>query len=153
MAAGEATVTISAPPRRVYDVVSDVTRTGEWSPECVSVEWLDGATAAVPGARFRGHNKLGAREWDMEAVVDDADPGRAFSFHTVRGDSVRTRWGYRLAPTADGTQLTEWYERVAQIPLLMRIAERLMMGGRQKHNDANIAASLARIKTIAEAPA
>jgi len=35
----------------VYALVSDVTRTGEWSPECVRCRWLGGATAAVAGAR------------------------------------------------------------------------------------------------------
>jgi len=25
---------ISAPPQRVYELVSDITRMGQWSPEC-----------------------------------------------------------------------------------------------------------------------
>ena len=45
---------VAAPVEAVWQVVSDVTRTGEWSHECLGVEWLDGATRAAVGARFRG---------------------------------------------------------------------------------------------------
>ena len=56
---GEARIEIEAAPLTVYELVSDITRMGEWSPECYRCEWLDGATTAAPGARFRGHNRLG----------------------------------------------------------------------------------------------
>jgi uncharacterized protein YndB with AHSA1/START domain len=146
MAPGEVSVSIDAPPDRVYALVSDVARTPEWSPECVRVEWVEA------GKRFRGHNKIGSREWAMECVIDEAKPSQAFAFHTERDGDLRTRWGYRLEPTSSGgTQLTEWYQRVAKVPLPARIAERLLMGGRAKHNAENMRASLAKIKTIAEA--
>ena len=145
MSAGEASITINATRAAVYALVSNVTRTGEYSPECVSVEWIE------PGKRFRGHNKDSSREWDMEGVIDTAVPERAFAFHTERDGAVRTKWGYRIdGPTNGPTTLTEWYERVAKIPLPAKIFERFVMGGRAKHNAANMQASLARIKAILE---
>src|SRR5436309_1985613 len=43
-------IDIDAPAERVYDLVADLSRMGEWSPECRRVEWLDGATSpAAPG--------------------------------------------------------------------------------------------------------
>lgn len=147
-----ATVTIAARPGDVFALVSDLARTGEWSPECVSVEWLGGATGAAPGARFRGHNRSGKREWTMEGVVDEVDAPNAFAFHTERNGATRTRWGYRLAATADGgTALTEWYERVAKLPLVARLVERFVLGDRRTHNEENMQASLGRIKEILEA--
>ena len=56
---GEARVEIDAAPLTVYELISDITRMGDWSPECYRCEWLNGATAAEEGARFRGHNRLG----------------------------------------------------------------------------------------------
>lgn len=153
MSSGEASIVIDADANRVYRLISDVTRTPEWSPECIRVAWQGGAVDARPGARFQGHNKQGGREWDMECVVDEATPGQGFAFHTVRGGRPWTRWGYRLAAAPDGgTVLTEWYERVATPPLVARIAERLVLGGREKHNAANLQASLGNIKTILERP-
>ena len=52
-------VIADAPIESVWRVIADVTRTGEWSHECLHVDWLGGATAAAPGARFRGRNRLG----------------------------------------------------------------------------------------------
>ena len=49
------TVHIAAPPDLVWDLVSDVTRIGEYSPETFEAEWLDGASGPRAGVRFRGH--------------------------------------------------------------------------------------------------
>ena len=48
-------VHIDAPAERVWELVSDVTRIGEFSPETFEAEWLDGADRPRAGARFRGH--------------------------------------------------------------------------------------------------
>ncbi|MGH9050843.1 MAG: SRPBCC family protein [Acidimicrobiia bacterium] len=44
---------VDAPPEKLYELVSDVTRMGEWSPECRRCEWIDGATGPAVGARCR----------------------------------------------------------------------------------------------------
>jgi len=56
---GAARIEIDAAPVAVYALVSDISRMGEWSPECYRCEWLGGATTAAIGAKFRGHNRLG----------------------------------------------------------------------------------------------
>ena len=55
---------IDAPPRRVWEVVSDIQLMPAMSNELQSIEWLDGATEPAVGARFVGrskHDSLG--EW------------------------------------------------------------------------------------------
>ena len=42
-----------AGPEDVYALVADVTRTPEFSPEILECTWLDGATGATVGARFK----------------------------------------------------------------------------------------------------
>src|SRR5687768_14377997 len=61
--AGEASTYVEAPPERCYALVTDIGRMGEWSPETVRAQWLDGATAPAVGARFRGTNKEGVIRW------------------------------------------------------------------------------------------
>lgn len=150
MLAGEATVEIAATPEAVYDVVSDVTRTGQWSPQCERCEWNDGATGPAPGARFTGHNREGSREWSAQAVVEQAVPGRLFSFHTEFNGVARTRWSYRLEPAGSGTRVTESYERLTRPPLLVRVVEATIRRNRKAENDANIRASLDRLKSVVE---
>ena len=40
----EATETIAADPGALYDLVSDLCRMGEWSPEATGGRWVGGAT-------------------------------------------------------------------------------------------------------------
>jgi uncharacterized protein YndB with AHSA1/START domain len=66
---GIARIEIAATPEQVYRLITDITRMGEWSPECYRCKWLSGSGAAVPGARFRGYNKLGPFRWQTTAFI------------------------------------------------------------------------------------
>ena len=54
-------VTVAASAERLYDLVSDITRTGEWSPVCTSCRWDDESKAGQMGAWFTGYNELPPR--------------------------------------------------------------------------------------------
>ncbi len=54
---GHVDTVVAAPIVAVWNVVTDVTRVGEWSHECRSVEWLDGATDAEPGRAFAARTR------------------------------------------------------------------------------------------------
>jgi hypothetical protein len=77
---------IEAPREVVYDLVTDVTRMGEWSPECVACEWVDGATGPAVGARFRGRNRHGLARWSNKPSGRGC---RASQGVRVRGDGSR----------------------------------------------------------------
>ncbi len=47
------TVHMAATPERGWNLVSDVTRIGRYSPGTFEGEWIDGATGPAVGARFR----------------------------------------------------------------------------------------------------
>src|SRR5438552_16307762 len=132
---GEARIHVSASPEKLYDMVSDVTRIPEWSPECVSCRWIGGAAGPTVGARFKGTNKRSFIRWSTKPKVVAADPAREFAFETVtRGPS--TRWTYRFEPTADGgTDLIESFEMLEDESAVLRFMERRVMGitDRQAH--------------------
>lgn len=151
-ASGNVTVHVDASPEQVYDLVSDVTRMGEWSPECYRCEWRDGATTAVVGARFRGSNKQGLLRWSTIAEIDVADRGREFAFTTKSGSRDATHWRYVFTPAGDGTDVTESYD-VAYEPRYVLLAERLFMRNRQQQRDDGVRTTLERIKVAAEAAA
>jgi hypothetical protein len=99
-------VVVAAPPEAVYDMVSDVTRMGEWSPVCKAC-WWDEGDGPREGAWFTGRNELPERTWETRSLVVAADPGREFTFQ-VRGSWAR--WGYSFAPVPGGTEVTEFWE-------------------------------------------
>src|SRR3974390_3451397 len=51
----DVTLHMDAPPEKVWGLISDITKMGEYSPEVIEAEWLDGATGPAVGARYRGH--------------------------------------------------------------------------------------------------
>ena len=143
---GTATVHIDASPEAVYDLVSDITRMSEWSPETYKAEWLGGATGPAAGARFRGWNKAGPIRWFTDPVVDVAERGKQFTFTTTFfGRGRLTTWSFVMQPSASGgTELTEsWSENSS-------LLDRLLPGRRVEGLQRGMEQTLARIKAAAE---
>jgi len=107
---GSASVEINAIPEVVWNLVSDVTRMPEWSPECIRAEWADGERSAKVGAEFHGYNRLGALEWDMRCVITECDPGRRLSFSVPPDSPHATLWCFEFTPSGTGTRLTESFD-------------------------------------------
>jgi uncharacterized protein YndB with AHSA1/START domain len=99
------TVHMSAPPEQVWDLVSDVTRIGSYSPETFEAEWIDGAAGPAVGSRFRGHvkrNGIGPVYWTT-CTVSACEPGRTFAFGVGAADKTPLNvWRYDIAPADDG---------------------------------------------------
>ena len=105
-------VTVAAAPADVFALVSDITRTGEWSPQCYRIEWDEDADPQPPavGATFTGHNRKPGREWTTVSEVLTWEKDREFSWRVISSNTV---WGYRLEPVNrrdDATVLTEFTE-------------------------------------------
>lgn len=152
---GEARVHISAPPEKVYDLVSDVTRMGEWSPETAKAEWIGDATGPAVGARFKGTNKRGLVRWSTKPEVVAAEPGREFSFVT-KGMGPSTKWSYRFDTSADGgSDVIESFELLDDLPAYIRICDRYLMGitDRKADLEQGMQKTLERIKKAAEGSA
>lgn len=142
---------IAASPERIYDLVADLPRMGEWSPECQRVEWLEGATGAVAGARFQGHNVGGPKglmKWSRRGRVLTAERGRELAFVTEEGGKAGTTWRYRLETVDGGVRVTESYE-VTWIPTWARIVD--VPTNRAKELVEGMTRTLAQLKTAAEA--
>jgi Polyketide cyclase / dehydrase and lipid transport len=142
---------VNATPECVYDLVADLARMGEWSPECQHVEWEDGATEPAEGARFVGHNRGGPRglfRWSRRGRVLTAHTGSEFAFATEEGGHESTVWRYRFEPVDGGTRVTESYE-VKRIPVWARILD--VLTNRHRELLEGMRHTLEHLKTAAEA--
>jgi len=144
---GSATIMIAAPPEKVYALVADITRMGEWSPECVRAEWVGGATAPAAGARFHGYNKAGTFEWDVPCEVVEVDPGRTFSFRAPVDFDQASTWTYSFEAVEGGTRVTESFHA----PLLNIEGAPSNFDGRYEMMVSGCETTLANIKAAAEA--
>lgn len=146
---------IAAPAEVVYDLVADMPRMGQWSPECERVEWLGGATTPAAGVRFAGHNRNGHRRWSTHGTVTVANRGREFAFEvrSVLNLPVST-WSYRFDQTPAGTcRVTE--STIDRRGLVIRVLGRLATGvaDRESRNRETMRATLDRLRAAAEAGA
>ena len=148
----EANAVVRADADRVWSMVADVTRMGEWSPETERAEWIDGATGPAVGARFKGHNRKGRTRWSTTCEVIDSKPGRAFAFAVGKVVKPETVWRYRFEPVAEGVRVTESFELSKPLGLGSRLVTRLTTGVKDRAADMEVGmrATLAALKRSAE---
>lgn len=142
---------VAASPEAVYDLVSNITRTGEWSPVCTSCWWDDVAEAGRLGAWFTGHNEVPESTWETRSQVVAADRGREFAWVVGQGF---VRWSFLLEEEGEGTLLTETWSFLPEGLAMFadkygdRAADEIEDRTRQAH--AGIPRTLAAIKQIAD---
>lgn len=141
---------VDASPAAVWAVVSDLRRTGEWSPECRKViVW--GRGPARLGSWLTGLNRRGAVVWPTLSRVHVYDEGRAIGWHTKDSGA---RWIYEVDEDADGAVVRERRELPDGMPALARFFAGRLLGGVDEHTDelhAGMRTSVERIKAAAEA--
>ena len=143
--------TIAADPTAVWSAVTDITRMGEWSPECHTARWVDGATGPATGAWFEGENRNGDFEWTTRAVVVECEQNRRFVFEGDADGFRFSRWGYEIEPVDDGCVVTEFNLSFIPDEFQPMSTEISGVDDRETHNKAGMAATLERLAAALEA--
>lgn len=149
----EVSLLVNAPPHVVYALVSDVTRTPEFSPEILRCTWIEGATGPAVGARFEAVNKVSrGPSWKNRPVVTSVVPDREFAFSRTEKFSGTVVWRYRLAPEACGTRVTESYEVTEPITRIGWFVIGRLFGSRDRRGELRrgMEQMLERVRAVAE---
>ena len=144
---------IDAPPEQLYDIVSDVTRTPDLSPEIVKCTWVRGATGPTVGARFRAINNVGqGYSWPNWPVVVTADRGREFAFSRTEPFAGTLEWRYRFIPEGSGTRVIESYTVTRPISIIGWFLIDTLSGLKDRASDLHtgMTVTLDRLATVAE---
>lgn len=147
---GEVSVRMDAPPEKVWALVSDVTRIGEFSPETFEARWTRGSTGPEVGAYFKGHvkrNGVGPTYW-TPCQVTQCEPNELFEFRVGTEGTPINNWGYRIEPDGDGSLVTEYFRLEPKLPL--RIYWLLLGRLRGRTNDKGMRTTLERMKAVVE---
>jgi len=152
MSSISASAVVDAPPEKVWGMVADVTRMGEWSPECQSGEWV-GATGPEVGAVFKGHNKRGLVKWTTTCTVTECEPGRVFAFAVGKAESPDNIWRYSFVPSGDGTMVTETCEFPKPMSAAAKLLTLVTLRVRDREADLKkgIEATLAKLQVAGRA--
>lgn len=143
-----ASIHIAAPPRDVWAVVSNVRRTGEWSPECARVVPVGGPRR---GSFLIGFNRRAKVRWATVSRIRRYEPELEIGWTVLTN---RSEWSYRLEPQSDGTQLTQTRRTPRGEGRFALWFTKRLLGGQASHDDeleAGMSTGLQRIKELAEA--
>lgn len=140
---------VAAPVDRVWDLLTDLGRMPEWSPELLRMVPLKPGGLRL-GQWYLGLNRRKAVIWPTRSVVAVLEPGRVLAWDTK---SSGARWIWELAPEGNGTRVVHRRPVPEQITLLSKAFAPLALGGSDEHADeleAGMAQTVARLKETAE---
>ncbi|MDT0442526.1 SRPBCC family protein [Streptomyces johnsoniae] len=159
---------VPAAPDTVFAYVSDLTRSGEWSPECLGGEWTEGTPAAL-GSVFTARNHRAADvvswapvvrgEWATQCEVVASEAPRVFSW-AMRDSSGRAQesvWSFLIEAAAGGSVLTHAFRMSDLTEGMREILAKLSGDEKQQFLsdwsgklEGDMRRSIARIKAVLE---
>jgi uncharacterized protein YndB with AHSA1/START domain len=140
---------VDAPATRVWSMISDITRMGEWSPESTGGRWAKGASGPAVGAKFTGSNRSGKKKWSTTCIVTAAEPGQRFAFDVGVGPIAIASWSFDIDQEGSGCTITEtWTDRRGRLAKLLAkpasgVSERV------NHNRTGMELTLERLAAAA----
>ncbi|MFD1826271.1 SRPBCC family protein [Mumia zhuanghuii] len=144
----EVSTELDASPRDVWELVSDLRRMPEWSPQ--TRKMLIRGPIGV-GTRSLNVNKYGWKVWPTTSVVVRYEPQRAIAFRVPENGMV---WTYELDDLGDGrTRLVERREAPRGSTPMSRMLVMRFLGGIEEFSEQierDMAATLARMKSLVE---
>ena len=141
---------LSASPEKVFAMVSDLTRMGEWSPENNGGVWTKGATGPAVGAMFKGRNANGGKSWSTSSKVFEFDPPRKIVWALMVAGSRWCDWVWQVEPSNGGSLVTHtWVDRRSKLANWLggKISK---VEDRGVHNRINMVATLDALAMAAD---
>jgi uncharacterized protein YndB with AHSA1/START domain len=140
-------IDIGAPVERVWQLITDLRRMPEWSPQCRMMKPLG---PVRPGTRTINLNRRNRLYWTTTSTITEVVPQRKFAF---RVNTNNTIWSYELEPTATGTRVVESRHAENGVKPLANLTVSKLFGGVPNFELELIEGmntSLARLKSAAE---
>ena len=144
-----AETTIDAPPEVVWEVLGDVRRMPELSPELVRMVPLKGG-GLRPGQWYLGVNRRKAVLWPTRNVVTDVEAARKVVWDTRTSGA---RWIWELTPEGESTRVVHRRPVPKRVTPLSVAFARLFLGGVGDHADEleeGMVQSVAHLKRAVE---
>jgi uncharacterized protein YndB with AHSA1/START domain len=143
----QAQIDIDAPAAKVWELISDVRRMPEWSPQC---RWMKTLGPLRQGTRTMNINKRNRLYWPTTSTVIEVIPEKKFAF---RVNTNHTVWSYELEPNGQGTRVIESRHAENGVTAFSSLSVNAFLGGTtnfERELVEGMNASLAKIKAAAE---
>ena len=113
-------VEVACTPHAAWNLVTDIGRIGEFSPECIGARWIDEVSGPSEGARFEGTNRIVDEAGDTEVIwirpctVTVLQPPQHFS--CLVGDrydgTPAMVWDFEITAAATGCRITQRFRHL-----------------------------------------
>ncbi len=137
MAKIERSITINAPVEKVFTYVADPMTGPEWIPSSMEVHDVTGSGV---GQHHRWTYKMAGMRLEGESTVTEYIPNERIVEESKGG--VTSTWIYNFEPHNGGTKMKLGIEYTIPIPVLGKLAEKLVL--RRNEREADLA--MANIK-------
>ncbi|BBZ12252.1 SRPBCC family protein [Mycobacterium branderi] len=143
----QAQVDINAPVAKVWELVSDVRRMPQWSPQCRAMMPLG---PVRQGTRTLNLNRRNFLFWPTTCTLTEVIPEQKLAFKVHANGVI---WSYELQPIPEGTRLIESRHAENGVKPISTMTVNALFGGvdsfeRELVDGMNT--SLAKIKAAAE---
>lgn len=143
----QAQIDIDAPVSTVWELISDLRRMPQWSPQC---RWMKTFGPLRQGTRTLNINRRNAMFWPTTSTVVEVIPETKLAF---RVNTNNTIWSYELQPTDTGTRVVESRHAENGVTAFSNLSVNALFGGTtnfERELVDGMNASLAKIKAAAE---
>lgn len=109
-----------ADPAALWSLMTDPTRIGDFSDECVLGEWIAPFSESSVGARFQGTNQAQAPDgrlyqWTRPCTITIHEPLRRYAYLTHdRWDVPASKWMFDLSRTGGVITVTHSFEHLPE---------------------------------------
>jgi len=144
----QAQIDIDAPVTKVWELVSDLDRMPQWSPQCRLMKAFGGPLRQ--GSKTVNLNRRKFLYWPTTSQITEFIPEKKLAFRVNTNGTV---WSYELEPTAAGTRLVESRHAENGVKPLANMTVNALFGGVPNFEGELVEGmnqSLARIKAAAE---
>jgi uncharacterized membrane protein len=122
MATQKKSIVIDAPPEAVAAYIDNPINMPEWLPSLIEVRDVSGGGV---GQQFAWTYQMGGLRFEGESTVTEY-VNCVRSVHESKG-GIASTWTTTLEPRANGTELTIQIEYAIPVPVLGRLAEKLVV--------------------------
>jgi uncharacterized protein YndB with AHSA1/START domain len=143
----QAEIDINAPVEKVWQLITNLNRMPQWSPQCRMMKALG---PVRQGTRTLNLNRRGRLFWPTTSTITELVPQRKLAFRVNANNAI---WSYELEPTPGGTRVVESRHAENGVKPASNFAVTALFGGvpsfeRELVDGMNT--SLTRIKAAAE---
>jgi uncharacterized protein YndB with AHSA1/START domain len=142
-----AEIDINAPVEKVWQLITDLNRMPEWSPQCRMMKALG---PVRQGTRTINLNRRNRTFWPTTSTITEMIPEKKLAFRVNANNTV---WCYELEPTANGTRVIESRHAENGVKATSNFLVTTLFGGVpsfERELVDGMSTSLARIKAAAE---